>query len=663
MGVSVRRGRELAADRARRVRAGLLAAAVIVSGIGAVVDAASTSAFLGQVTTFTAGLRSAPYALAAAGPEREAITFVAAGATPEIGTIASAGAVTYREAPGIPAGGSITALVTSPDGEVWYAYTADGEQQIGVVDLLPDGTFVTFPQSSEPGVSMLSERGLTSDMNGRAIIRRRDYCLGCHTPPGSYYSTVELTAGGEEVVLAHSFVHEEQGYPGPEDEHLASNEAGFLAYGDFVGPYIFDGEVREVTTVAVSEPGAPLEGAGAFAVSNQSHARLSALALAVNGDAWYGVYGQLGWPQGSRYEGAVARATPLGTTLFARGLSAPPGDIVPGAENEAWVADGETIVHAAPGGTTAFDVNTGIGSLLPGPDGELWFTGGAPNTMYRFATTGAPVAPEVLTGPADTKAFVGETARFAANCNGSPLPTIQWEVSTTGPGSRATYTPIGGATEEVLTLPDATLAMNGSGYRAVCRNAAGEVATAEAELTVSEPLTHGKYTIGSFTPKRGSALGRTSVKIEGRCFSRSTEILFGASEVGVTYESPSSVTATAPAHTSGPVALVAHSACGDTEVSKATTYTYEAPIVEAVTPKQGPPSGGTAVLVSGAGFAAGTESTAIFFGKIKATQVSCASETECTAVVPAGKRGGVNVVAEVAKDKGKAVPGVKYTYE
>lgn len=69
---------------------------------------------------------------------------------------------------------------------------------------------------------------------------------------------------------------------------------------------------------------------------------------------------------------------------------------------------------------------------------------------------------------------------FTVAAEGTPAPTVQWQVAPAGSGS---FTDLEGATEATLAF-DATLADDGRSYRAVASNPAGETASAPATLTV-----------------------------------------------------------------------------------------------------------------------------------------------------------------------------------
>jgi hypothetical protein len=81
-----------------------------------------------------------------------------------------------------------------------------------------------------------------------------------------------------------------------------------------------------------------------------------------------------------------------------------------------------------------------------------------------------------------------------------------------------------------------------------------------------------------------------------------------------------------------------------------------APVVSSVSPNQGPPSGGTTVVVTGSGF---TNVVTVRFGFTPATSFTVNSSTQITAVTPQGT-GTVNV--NVITNEGTSSQSVPFTY-
>jgi hypothetical protein len=90
-------------------------------------------------------------------------------------------------------------------------------------------------------------------------------------------------------------------------------------------------------------------------------------------------------------------------------------------------------------------------------------------------------APVITVQPVNATVNAGATANFIAGANGTPAPTVQWQVSTNGGTS---YTAVAGATSTGLSFTT-TAAQNGNLYEAVFTNSAGSVTSSPATLTVN----------------------------------------------------------------------------------------------------------------------------------------------------------------------------------
>jgi len=103
-------------------------------------------------------------------------------------------------------------------------------------------------------------------------------------------------------------------------------------------------------------------------------------------------------------------------------------------------------------------------------------------TQDRSDTTFTIRQPVVIVaGPRDITVERGATAEFTVVTPTLPPPTVVWESSADG----TSWTPVPGATELTLTIPDVTTAMNGLRYRAVLTSECGGATTDPATLTVS----------------------------------------------------------------------------------------------------------------------------------------------------------------------------------
>jgi hypothetical protein len=167
-------------------------------------------------------------------------------------------------------------------------------------------------------------------------------------------------------------------------------------------------------------------------------------------------------------------------------------------------------------------------------------------------------------------------------------------------------------------------------------------------------------------PNKGPAVGGTSSTITGSYFTGATSVSYGALPASsFTVNSPTSITAVAPAGTAGPTDITVTTASGTSAVNIYDVFKYEPPTITSISPNAGPVAGGTSVTVSGSGFAPGAGTTSFLFGKVTGGSVQCSSSTSCTFLTPPAKKAGVvEVVAAVGKLKSAKIPPAdQFTYE
>jgi PKD repeat protein len=111
------------------------------------------------------------------------------------------------------------------------------------------------------------------------------------------------------------------------------------------------------------------------------------------------------------------------------------------------------------------------------PDGA---SGSATIDHVVTAPAGAPI---VTAQPQNVSVEVGDAAGFNSAADGSPTPTVQWQVLSSEPG--AVWTDLLGETGAALSFT-AAYAQNGYQYRAVFTNSAGSATSDPATLTVSK---------------------------------------------------------------------------------------------------------------------------------------------------------------------------------
>ena len=166
-----------------------------------------------------------------------------------------------------------------------------------------------------------------------------------------------------------------------------------------------------------------------------------------------------------------------------------------------------------------------------------------------------------------------------------------------------------------------------------------------ANATASPPTTivTAAPTVTGVSPTAGPTSAGTPVTITGTNFaSGSTTVDFGSdAATSVQVESPTTLTALAPAGNPGMVDVTVTTAGGKSQTSAGDQYTYDAdPTVSQVSPDAGPVAGGNTVTITGTNFLSGA---AVNFGSNAATSVNVQSSTTLTAVVPAGTYGTVDV--------------------
>ncbi len=126
----------------------------------------------------------------------------------------------------------------------------------------------------------------------------------------------------------------------------------------------------------------------------------------------------------------------------------------------------------------------GAASLAVEPGGATVFvTSPAEGKITKLVRQ---VSPLVTRAPADLTAKEGEEVALGAEAEGTPEPTVRWQVSTDG---AQTWKDVEGATESALTFTART-AQDGYRYRAEFRNDVGTTRTAAVTLTVT-PATGG----------------------------------------------------------------------------------------------------------------------------------------------------------------------------
>ncbi len=207
-------------------------------------------------------------------------------------------------------------------------------------------------------------------------------------------------------------------------------------------------------------------------------------------------------------------------------------------------------------------------------------------------------------------------------------------------------------------------------------NAEGTSATGASDDFTYLP----RPSVTAVEPDHGPPAGGTRVTIRGHGFKDVSGVKFGtASATSVSVESESSMTVTAPAFGSGAqdsvwiyVTTPGGTSIGEEGSSEQVGFTYE-PTVTEVEPHTGPSAGGTKVTIRGTAFEGELSGgphkeieiptvQGVRFGSTAATSVKVVSETEITAVSPAGE-GTVDVTVRTPFGTSPVVAGDQFTYK
>jgi hypothetical protein len=167
-------------------------------------------------------------------------------------------------------------------------------------------------------------------------------------------------------------------------------------------------------------------------------------------------------------------------------------------------------------------------------------------------------------------------------------------------------------------------------------------------------------TVSTVSPPQGPTTGGNTVTITGAGLTGATAVRFGATPAAsYTVNSSTQITAIAPAHSAGSAPVTVISPTG---TSNSVTYTFITavlPTITAVSPSNGPTSGGTTVALTGTGL---TGATAVTFDGTPASSFTVNSATLITAVTPAGNVGAAAVAVTTPSGQSAASPGAYYFY-
>ena len=145
-------------------------------------------------------------------------------------------------------------------------------------------------------------------------------------------------------------------------------------------------------------------------------------------------------------------------------------------------------------------------------------------------------------------------------------------------------------------------------------------------------------TITGMSTTSGPAVGGTTVIITGRDFTGASKVLFGTvAASSFTVNSNTQITAVSPASPAGngtvDVRVITPGGTSATSSADRFTYVYAQPKITGMSPMSGPVTGGASVIIRGSDF---TGASKVLFGTVPASSFTVNSNTQITAVSPAG---------------------------
>jgi IPT/TIG domain len=177
-------------------------------------------------------------------------------------------------------------------------------------------------------------------------------------------------------------------------------------------------------------------------------------------------------------------------------------------------------------------------------------------------------------------------------------------------------------------------------------------------LAMAGPALAATPTVRTLEPHEGPAAGGTSVTILGTGFTGATAVKFGttaASSFTVNFETV--ITAVSPPG-SNTVDVTVTTPEGTSPTSEGDRFSY-GPTVSKVEPNKGFTSGGTSVRIVGTGLGRVGK---VRFGATAAASFTANSETEVTAISPAGEPGTVDVTVTAPEGTSPTNSADKFTY-
>jgi hypothetical protein len=323
-------------------------------------------------------------------------------------------------------------------------------------------------------------------------------------------------------------------------------------------------------------------------------------------------------------------------------------------------ANGDSLTVVAPASTLASADHSG-------PVGVTVTDGGGTSNSQTYTYVAVPIINNNATGIVPDSGPVGGGTNVTISGTFTTLGTTTVDFGT----AAATNVMVVSGTTITATSPQSPLTTNGGvGTVNVTVIDAGGTSNGVAFNYLAGPV------VGAtgLNPAYGPDGGGTTVTITGSGLTGISAVNFGGTcsatngssggtpGTSVTGINDDSATVVTPMHADGLVPVCVTATGGTTQAQEG--YTFEpAPSATGLSPTQGPVSGGTPVVITGAGFYQGDPDVVVMFGANAATNVAVTSSTTISATSPASTTGpGAVSVTVTDAGGGPATDTQQFTY-
>ncbi len=301
-------------------------------------------------------------------------------------------------------------------------------------------------------------------------------------------------------------------------------------------------------------------------------------------------------------------------------------------------SDTEVVAVSPPGVAGAVDIT------VTTPSGTNTLTA---TDKFTYMTTGATPAVTAIspnTGPATGGTTVVFTGTGFTNAVLVKFGSAQASFSTQSDTQITAVAPVGatGAVDVIVTTDGGT--------------SAAVAADKFTYTAASAP------TVTSVSPASGSTAGGASVVIAGTNLTGASSVKFGTLTASFTVNSATQITAIAPgAPSTGTLDVTVTTSAGTSATGAQDHFTYILPpMITLVAPSSGATTGGTSVVITGAGL---TGATAVKFGATAATSFTVNSDSQITAISPAEAAGTVDIAVTTAIGASAVTSLDQFTYQ